>query len=69
MRHEKPHSLVLVMAVPGLDLRISPGHPDKDKRGTSRNEITGRRPVIRRPVMTKLKLGTVATNRQCCKNA
>ncbi|MBO1903296.1 hypothetical protein J4G37_00065 [Microvirga sp. 3-52] len=64
MRHEKPHSLVLVMAVPGLDLRISPGHPDKDKRGTSRNEITGRRPV-----MTKLKLGTVATNRQCCKNA
>jgi hypothetical protein len=57
------------MAVPGLDPGISPGHPDKEKHGTSRNEITGMRPVIRRPVMTKLKLGTVATNRQCCKNA
>jgi hypothetical protein len=52
------------MAVPGLDPGISPGHPDKEKHGTSRNEITGTGPV-----MMKLKLGTVAANRQCCKNA
>ena len=35
-----------VMAVPGLDPGISPGHPDSEKRRVSQIEITGTGPVM-----------------------
>ena len=35
-----------VMAVPGLDPGISPGHPDAEKHRASPIEITGTRPVM-----------------------
>jgi len=37
---------LLVMAVPGLDAGINPGHPDCLKRRAFRIEITGTWPVM-----------------------